>query len=388
MYNTIKNIRAFDVIREVHIKKQRLVSISMRDYNRQNYFIRKKLCEELNWVFNCRDDYELWHYVNKTEKKLKKDSMSKYVLTSASGTAAIQIVLHALDIKKGDEVILPVNTHIASALAISNVGAKPVFVDIQPKTYNIDPDKIEEKISKKTKAIMPVHLFGQMAEMAKMVKLAKKFKIKIIEDACQAYGAAYRNKKAGTIGDVGCFSFQSSKNLGGFGSGGMITTQNRDLYLKIKKIRDSLEYNIKIKITNRQLDAVQAAVINAKLPYTEKWINKKREIAEHYTLNMVERGIIPPLEPDYGKHTYYSYVIRVKKRDKLKRYLKKHGITTIVEYPLPLHLTETYNYLSYKRGDFPESERACNEVLSLPIHPFLTQNEVNKIVKKIKSFKK
>jgi dTDP-4-amino-4,6-dideoxygalactose transaminase len=329
-------------------------------------------------------------------KKLEKDIADfcnvKYAIGVNSGTDALFLALKALGIGEGDEVITTPFTFIATAEVIVNLGAKPVFVDINPKTFNIDVDKIEEKITSKTKVILPVHLFGQSAEMDKIMELAEKYNLKVIEDAAQAIGAKYKEKRIGGIGDIGCFSFYPTKNLGAYGDGGMIVTDNEEIYSKIKLLKNhgsskKDKYLNLVSGYNSRLDTIQAAILNVKFKYLEEWTEQRIKNAEYYNEQLKDvEGITTPYCESYNYHVYNQYVIRGEKRDELKDYLKNNDIPTEIYYSLPLHLQPAFEFLSYKKGDLIESEKASREVLSLPIYSELKREYQNLIIKKIKEF--
>ena len=314
---------------------------------------------------------------------------TKYAIAVANGSDALILALRACDINKGDEVITVPHTFIATAEAISNVGGKIVFIDINPNTCTINVSKIEEKISNKTKAIIPVHLYGQPADMDPIIRLAKEYNLKIIEDAAQAHGAEYKGKKVGSIGDVACFSFYPGKNLGAYGDAGMITTNNEEISKKLKLLRNhgriTKKYEHQIEGYSSRLDNLQAAILRVKLKYLNKWNDLRRRNAKKYNelLSNID-GIIIPYEADYAKHVYHLYVIRTEDRDKLREELKSKGIATGIHYPIPLHLQEAYNYLGYKRGDFPVTEKASQEILSLPMYAELSDKQIEEIVELIK----
>jgi dTDP-4-amino-4,6-dideoxygalactose transaminase len=368
--------------------------------------------------------------VENFEKEIAKFCGVKYAISVNSGTDALFLSLKALGIGPGDEVITTPFTFIATAEVIANLGARPIFVDIDPRTFNIDPQQLAYQLNKlsklgklKVKAIIPVHLFGQMADMDEIMKIAKKYKLFVIEDAAQAIGAKIiqnskvknqndnskfkinRIKKqtwrmAGSIGDVGCFSFFPSKNLGAYGDGGMVVTNNKKLAEKIRLLRNhgsspKNKYLNLILGTNSRLDAIQAAILRVKLKYLKKWIRVRAERAAYYTsqlskltkLGKPAKLITPAIAPN-RTHTFHQYTIRVnaRVRNKLIKYLSKNGIPTMIYYPLPLHLQPAFKYLDYKKGDFPEAEKASKEVLSLPIYPELSKKEQEFIIKKIKEF--
>jgi len=339
--------------------------------------------------------------VKKFEKEFASFCAAKQAISVNSGTDALFLSLKALGIGPGDEVITTPFTFIATTEAILNCGAKPVFVDIDPGTFNIDVLKIEKAITNKTKAIMPVHLFGQTANMDEIIKIAKKHKLFVVEDAAQAVGAEYKvglprrsAAKAGTMGDLGCFSFFPSKNLGAMGDGGMIITNNKKLNDKLKLLKNhgsssQDKYKNLILGTNSRLDAIQAAILRVKLKYLKNWIKGRRKVANYYSQNLkgVNEIKIPTIQ-DGKNHVFHQYTIRSKKRDALKKYLEGRGIPTMIYYPLPLHLQPALKYLGYKKNDFPETEKAAREVLALPIYPELSQKEQNLIINKIKEFYK
>ena len=339
--------------------------------------------------------------VENFEKEIAKFCGIRYAIGVNSGTDALFLSLKALGVGPRDEVITTPFTFIATAEVIANCGAKPVFVDIDPKTFNIDPRKIEEylksniqypKSKTKIKAILPVHLYGQMADMSEIMRIAKKYKLYVIEDAAQAIGAEYKGKKSGAIGDLGCLSFFPSKNLGAYGDSGMVVTNNEQLAERIKMMRNhgsspKEKYLNLILGTNSRLDALQAAILRVKLKHLTKWSHERAKKADYYSKNLKGIGdIIVPKISSGRNHIFHQYTIRTKLRDKLQKYLKEKGIPTMIYYPLPLHLQPAFKYLAYKKGDFPEAEKTAEEVLSLPVYPELTQKDQDFIIKKIKEF--
>ncbi len=315
---------------------------------------------------------------------------AKYAIGVASGTDALHLGLIAAGVGPGDEVITTPFTFIATAEAITNCGAKPVFVDIQPDTFNMDPAKIEAKITKKTKAILPVHLYGQPADMDAILQIAKKHNLKVLEDCAQAFGASYKNKKVGSLADAGCFSFFPSKGLGGYGDGGMVTTNDPSIDEKVRMLRAhgaKITYYHLIPGFNSRLDAMQAAILRAKLKHLDEWNRLRTEIAGAYARNLSRtKGVLPPANKPDSRHSFNYYTLRFAKdinRNELKKSLEAAGIGTMVYYPLSLHLQDAYKSLGYKRGDFPESERAENEVISLPIYPEMTAEQITYITDQI-----
>lgn len=339
-----------------------------------------------NTAFVCGKEV---HEFEDTFSKLQK---VKYTVGLSSGTDGNHLALLCCGIGKGDEVIVPVNTFIATAEAISYTGAIPVFVDVDERTFNIDVNKIEEKITAQTIAINPVHLFGQPAGLKPIKEIAKKYNLFITEDAAQAHLAEYNGKRVGGIGDIASWSFYPGKNLGAWGEAGAITTNSEEMYIKAKKMRDhgsEKKYYHELIGYNYRMSEFQAAVLNVKMKYIEKWTEMRRKNAERYNVRLGEIDqVISPSELEDVKHGYHLYVIRVKDRDKLKMFLEESGIWTGLHYPIPLHLTQAYSYLGYKKGDFPVAERLADEILSLPMYPELTEEQIDSVCEKIKTFYK
>lgn len=365
--------------------------LTFRHYNRQHRELIEPLTQELNKLLNFCTDFEFWSYTKKFEREFAKICNTRFSAGTHSGTAALQLSLTALGIGKDDEVITVPNTYIATTLAISNTWAKPVFVDVDEETFNINVDKVEEVVTEKTKAIMPVHLYGQMADMKPILKLAKKYDLKVVEDACQAFGAEYYKKEAGSVGHAGCFSFFTGKNIGGLGNGGMIVSNDKSFINHVRILRDPESNDARLRLSRRTpcyLDAIQAAFLTAKLECIDEWIQLKKEKAKLYNELLQDTWVIIPKESKNTKHTYYSYVIKTKERECLKKFLDKKRIETQIEYPIPIHLTNTFSYLKYKKGDFPIAEKLSKEILSLPISPFLKDDEIKNITQNIKKFYK
>ncbi|MGA2915463.1 MAG: DegT/DnrJ/EryC1/StrS family aminotransferase [Sedimentisphaerales bacterium] len=324
--------------------------------------------------------------VAELEKQIAAISDCKFGVGVSSGTDAILGSLMSLDIGRGDEVITTPFTFFATAGCIVRVGAKPVFVDIDPGTYNINPSLIEKAITKKTKAIMPVHLYGQMAEMDPIMEIAKKHNLYVIEDAAQSISSTYKGRKAGSVGTCGCFSFFPSKNLGGIGDGGMIVTNDEKLAVKMKVMRDHGQrptYYYNFVGGNFRLDPIQAAALLVKLPYLDGWSAARRRNAEYYNKKFAGTAVKTPyIHPDCVT-VYNQYVIRAPNRDKLAEHLKKNDIGCAIYYPMPLHLQKCFGNLGQKPGDFPESEKAANEVLALPVYPELTDEMKDFVVENV-----
>ncbi|MCM8780897.1 MAG: DegT/DnrJ/EryC1/StrS family aminotransferase [Candidatus Omnitrophica bacterium] len=344
-----------------------------------------------------RGDFILSRELELFEKEFARFCGVRYAIGVSSGTEALFLALLSLGIGRGDEVIIPDFTFIATALAVCYTGAKVVFVDIDERTYNIDINKIEKAITRYTKVIIPVHLYGQPAQMPQILKIARAYNLKVIEDAAQAHGARIKMPDGrwcmvGAIGDIGCFSFYPSKNLGALGDGGMVVTNNEVIYRKILSLRDYgrvSKYEHNILGFNARLDTLQAAILRVKLRKLNKWNRMRQRIADIYSdyLRNIEDIITPFLAPGV-EHVYHIYAIRTRRRDDLVKALKKKGITTIIHYPIPLHLQKVFKYLNYKIGDFGISERVASEVLSLPMHPHLKINQIKFITDSIKRFTK
>lgn len=338
--------------------------------------------------------------VEELEEKVAAYSGTDYAVGVSSGSDALLISLMALDVKPGDEIITTPFTFFATAGVIARLQAKPVFVDIDPTTYNIAPDLIENAITPRTVGIIPVHLFGQCAEMDLIVNIAKRHNLFVLEDAAQSIGAEYQGKCAGTMGDCGIFSFFPSKNLGGLGDGGMVVTNNKTLYDKLKTLRvhgSKPKYFHKIVGGNFRLDAIQAAPLLVKLKYLDNWSEKRRENAAAYDdqfnqSGLSQKGFLQTPEPIYADtpdlnyHIYNQYTIRAADRDKLQAYLKDKGIGTCIYYPCCLHLQECFSDLNYKEADLPHAEIAAQDVLSLPIYPELTQAQQDYVIENVVSF--
>lgn len=325
------------------------------------------------------------------EKEFADYCGAKYCIGVATGLDALYLILRALDIKAGDEVIVPSNTFIATALAVSYAGAKPIFVEPDINTYNIAPELIEEKITDKTKAIIAVHLQGRAADMDAINKIAKKHGLYVIEDAAQAHGAKYKGKKVGTFGIAAGFSFYPGKNLGALGDGGCVTTDNEEIAKKVRAIANygsDYKYHHIYKGTNSRLDELQAALLRVKLPLLDKWNNERRKIAEKYFNGIKHPHIIlPPVtEKDY-EHIYHVFVIRCDERDALEKYLAEKGIGTVKHYPTPMHLQGAYADLGLKKGDLPVAEKISETVLSLPMYYGMTDKQINYVIDAVNSFK-
>jgi len=310
----------------------------------------------------------------------------KNCVGAGNGTDALCIALKALGISDGDEVITVSNTFIATSEAITMSGAKVVFVDCDKDTYNIDVDKIEAAITSNTKAIIPVHLYGQPAEMDKIKSLAERYDLFVVEDAAQAHGAEFKSQKAGTFGDIACFSFFPGKNLGAYGDAGAIVTNDDGLARKARMFANHgriEKYNHEFEGTNSRLDGLQAAILDVKLKYLDKWIERRRTIAKMYDSGLGDVVITPSVLPDV-KHVYHLYVIQVKNRERVKELLAEKGIATGIHYPIPLPFLKAYSYLGHKPADFPVAYSMKDEILSLPIHGDMTDEQVEYVIASLK----
>ncbi len=328
-------------------------------------------------------DFIMGENTRELEKEFAKFCDVKYGVATSSGTTALHLALIACGIKAGDEVITAPNTFIATTEVISHVGARVVFVDIDESSYTIDVSKIERVVTKKTKAIIPVHLYGQPADMDPIVEIAQKYGLQVIEDGAQAHGAEYKGRRVGSIGDAACFSFYPGKNLGAYGDAGMVVTNDEQIAETAKLLSNhgrKEKYSHLVEGYNYRMAEIQAAVLRVKLRHLEDWTEKRRRNAGLYNELLKGTNIILPKEKEYAKHVYHLYVVRSPERNKIETTLKENDIATGIHYPIPLHLQEAYNYLQYKKGDFPIAEKCSNEILSLPMFPELTKEQIQRIV--------
>lgn len=381
-------------------------------------FLEKKLEKSvLEVLYSAK--YIMGENIKRFEFEFGKYLGISHSISVGNGTDALVIALKALGVGEGDEVITSPFTFFATAESISAVGATPVFVDVKRDTFNMDPKLIEAEITSKTKAIMPVHIFGQPCDMDKIMDIAKKHNLKVIEDACQAIGSEYKGRKIGTLGDIACFSFFPTKNLGCAGDGGMIVTNNEELDTICRALRahgsgehgeraynilnglnsevrqdNSLDntvynpqkyYNYLVGFNSR-LDEIQAAILRLKLPLLGDWNNRRREIAKYYDSELKEMNISTPFKSDEVKHVYHMYILQSKKRQEVVSYLKERGIATGIYYPIPLHLQKVYENLEYKLGDMPNAEYLSERTFAIPIFPELTDEERDYIVQSLKEF--
>jgi dTDP-4-amino-4,6-dideoxygalactose transaminase len=390
--------------------------VPLLDLQAQYASIREEVREAIDRVADSQH-FILGPEVEALEREVADYSQCKFGIGVSSGTDALLVTLMAIDIKPGDEVITTPYSFFATAGAIARLGGKPVFVDIDPLTYNIDPAALEAAVTDRTRAIIPVHLYGQVAEMDAVMEVAERHNLFVIEDAAQAIGAEYKGRRAGSIGHFGCFSFFPSKNLGAFGDGGMVTANDPDLADRIKLLRNHgyrPKYYNAVVGGNFRLDAIQAAVLRVKLKYLDQWSEARQRNAARYrdlfyqaelsirpeTLARLQSGkgfgkggslagmagVVLPSESTERRHIYNQFVIRSGRRNELRAFLKDHKIGTEVYYPVSLHLQECFADLSYHEGDFPESERAAAETLALPIYPELTEEMLSDVVNVVAQF--
>lgn len=375
--------------------------IPILDLKAQYSTIRDEIQAAIQQVLDSQQ-FILGAEVEALEKLLAEYCQCNYAFGVSSGTDALLLSLMAIGIRPGDEVITSPYSFFATSGSIVRLGAKPVYVDIDPSTYNIQAEMIEQKINGRTKAILPVHFAGQVVNMGPILEIADQYGLFVIEDACQAIGADYMGKRAGSMGHLGCFSFFPSKNLGGYGDSGMVTCNDPVLADKVSLLRNhgqKPKYHNRLVGGNFRMDALQAAVLRVKFKHLENWTETRRKHASTYrqlfskhgvSIPMsdygLKDGIVLPSEVGFGRHIYHLYMIRTKVRDVLASYLKNHGISTEIYYPIPLHLQECFSRMGYKPGDFPYSEEAAKETLALPIYPELTEDMLARIVNTVDEF--
>lgn len=359
------------------------------NFKRKYKIYKKEINQALEKVFK-RGWFILGPEVEKFEKNFAQYLRIKHIIGVGSGTDAIFLALKALGIGQGDEVITVANTAVPTISAIRMTGARPVFVDINEETFNINATLIEEKISPKTKVILPVHLYGYPSNMGEIMKIAKKYNLKVVEDVCQAHGARYKGRLVGTIGDIGCFSFYPTKNLGAFGDAGAIVTNNKKIVetvMALRKYGQVGRFSNKSREIRSRLDELQAAILNWGLNKLDLWNKKREELAKIYLENLKNLPLdLPPRANQDFKPVWHLFVIRAERRDQLKEFLEKKGIQTIIHYPQPIFEQEVYKSLNYKAKDLPITKKVSKKILSLPLYPELEKKEVLRVCKAIKSF--
>lgn len=351
--------------------------------------IREQVMSGIESVLD-RTNFILGDDVSKLEISFAQYTGAQFAVGVSSGLDAIHLALRALGIGPGDEVLVPVNTFIATALGVTMTGATPIPVDINESDFLINPEKAEKAITPKTKAILPVHLYGRMVDVKPLAGLARKYNLQVVEDAAQAHGAELNGQRAGSVGAMGCFSFYPGKNLGCYGDGGMVTTNDsklKDTLLALRNYGSSVKYHHPVVGFNNRLDTIQAAVLNVKLPHLDEYNNARYRNAQKYGEALLNVGDLKlPEIPVAGSHTFHLYVIRTQQRDALLEYLNKNGIQAGIHYPTPIHLHGAYKSLNYKKGDFPVGEKICDEILSLPMFPELSDEQIVYVADTVKSF--
>jgi len=370
------------------------MNVPLLDLKPQYAVLRESLRAAIDRVIDSQQ-FVMGAEVGMLEESIASYSQTKHAIGCASGSDALLLALMALDVKQGDEVITSPFTFFATGAAIARLGARPVFVDIDPLTYNLDHARVESAITQKTRVVLPVHIYGQCADMDALLAVAERHGLQLVEDAAQAIGAEDKGRRAGSMGSVGCFSFYPSKNLGAAGDAGMLTTNDDKLADRLKALRlhgAAHEFEHKELGINSRLDSLQAATLNVKFPYLEGWSNERARKAAYYTELLkgadLHFPVALPFVREEVRHIFHQYVIRVPKyRDTLSQYLKERGIGTKVYYPIPLHLQECFSYLGYREGALPESESAARETMALPMFPELSQTQQEYVVETIKSFK-
>ncbi len=363
-------------------------TVKFVDLERTHSPIKQEMLGAISRVIDA-EDFILGAETEKFEKEFARYCGAKECVSVASGTDALFLSLKAMGIGKGDEVIVPANTFISTALAVSYNGGTPVFADVEEGSFNLDAADLEKRITKKTKAIIPVHLYGQACDMGAISEVANAHSIQILEDSCQSHGAKYKGKKTPVLGPA-CFSFYPGKNLGSLGDAGAVATDDAELAERLRELRNygsPKKYFHPIKGYNSRLDCVQAAVLRVKLAYLDRWTKSRRESAKKYDEIMQNFGnVILPREQEYAEHTYHVYAIRSKKRDALRQHLEKMGVITNIHYPTVIYEQDAYAELAGAKGSCPVSEKLSREILSLPMFPFMENREIGQVCDAIKSF--
>jgi dTDP-4-amino-4,6-dideoxygalactose transaminase len=366
-----------------------MTTIPLIDLSEQFQPLKKEIMTEIERVLD-RMQLFLGESVFHLEREFADYHKTRFAVGVGSGTDALHLALRAVGIGQGDEVITAANSFFATAEAIVLTGARPVFVDIDPETYTMDPSLVEAAVTERTKAIIPVHLYGHPADMEPIMATAHNHGLRVIEDACQAHGAQYKGTKVGTIGESGAFSFHYSTNLGAYGEGGMVVTKDRHIATQVQMLRDhgqSGRYQHAVMGTNSRLDELQSAVLRVKLRHLDSWNTMRRALAAEYNLQLFStEEIVRPTERAYVEHVYNLYVIRTPDRDGLAAWLRRHNVATGVHYPIPVHLQQAWLAAGYSGGSLPITEAASNEILSLPMYPELTIEQVHYICQSVKDY--
>jgi dTDP-4-amino-4,6-dideoxygalactose transaminase len=336
-----------------------------------------------------RSDFILGREVSLFEEEFSAYCGARWAVGVDSGTSALELALRALGVGPGDEVITAANTFVATAAAIAYTGATPVLVDVNPQTYTIDVSLAESEISSRTRAIIPVHLYGHPADMDPLMELAERHRLAVVEDACQAHGARYKGQRVGSIGRAAAFSFYPSKNLGACGDGGMVTTNDEEVARCVRLLRDhgqNEKYNHILLGYNRRLDTIQAAVLRLKLRHLDEWNTGRQRLAVLYTRLLADTRVTTPVTADYAEPVWHLYVIRTAERDALREYLISRGISVAMHYPIPIHMQPAFSYLGYENGSFPVTEEHAGEILSLPMCPEVGEESLEYVVETIREF--
>ena len=370
------------------------MTIPLIDLQAQYATIRDEVRAAIDRVFDTQQ-FVLSGEVQALEEEVARYCQTKFAIGCASGSDALLLALMSCGVGDGDEVITTPFSFFATASAIARVGARPVFVDIDERTYNIDPERVAQAVTEKTKAIIPVHIYGQCAEMDPLLELSGESGIPIVEDTAQAIGAEDKRRRAGSMGAIGCISFYPSKNLGGAGDGGMMVTNDLEHAQRLHTLRvhgEEKKYHHEVLGINSRLDALQAVVLRAKLPHLDAWTTERQRRAQQYEIMFTDAGLNEQIQPPFvrsdGRHVFHQYVIRVggNRRDALREHLRANGILADVYYPVPLHLQKSFAFLGYKEGDCPISEAAAKQTLALPVYPELTDQQQDFVVDKIADF--
>ena len=362
------------------------MAVPFIDFTEQNKAIRSEVDAGFAGVIE-KASFIMGPDVKKFEEAFAAYCGVKYAVGVNSGTDALYLALAALGVGEGDEVILPTYTFIATALCASYTGAQVKFVDIEEASYNMDAHQLEKAITKKTKVIIPVHLYGQMANMEEILAIADKHGVAVLEDSCQAHGTRYKGHRSGSMGNAGCFSFYPTKGLGAWGDGGIVVTNDEKVSYMVQMLRDygrTDRYAHKFKGHNSRLDTMQAVVLSAKLKYLDQWNDMRKTVAGLYAKHFAGTGVVVPKTCTDREHVYQTYAVRIKNRARVMDALKARGVTSLIHYPIPIHLQEAYADAGFKQGDFPVSEKICDEILSLPMFPHMTEAQVIEVTTALK----
>lgn len=366
------------------------MEISFLDLAGQHRALASEIRDALARVLE-ESTFILGEEVERFEQEFADYCGARHCVAVNSGTSALHLALLGLGVKSGDEVLTAPSSYIATAEAISYTGARPVFADVQPDSLNLNPERVAAAITPETKAIIPVHLFGQPADMASILELADRHGLVVVEDACQAHGAVYRGRRVGTLGAAGCFSFYPSKNLGACGEGGAVVTDDDALCGRMRMLRNhgqSIKDRHEVVGFNYRMEGFQAAILRLKLQHLEEWIEVRWKQAQQYDRLLEGSGVVIPGQVDQVRHVYHLYVIQSHKRDDLRRHLASLGVNTAIHYPYPIHLQPAYRHLGYRPGSFPAAEAAATKILSLPLYPGLTEAQLCYVAEGVRSFSK